>query len=34
MMWLVLLSGLFRRTPEVMYVPQQFSTDNRFCKQD
>ncbi|KOO26005.1 hypothetical protein Ctob_003305 [Chrysochromulina tobinii] len=21
-------------TPEVMYVPQQFSTDNQFCKQD
>ena len=26
--------ALFRRTPEVMYVPQQFSTDNPFCKQD
>jgi hypothetical protein len=26
--------ALFRRTPEVMYVPQQFRTDNQFCKQD
>ena len=26
--------ALFRRTPEVMYVPQQFSTDNQICKQD
>jgi hypothetical protein len=33
-MWLVGCFALFRRTPEVMYVPQQFSTDNQFCKQD